>query len=68
MNFTSYEQVIINDLIHLLETKGFKRFKNFAIDVIVDKSNSWEFGGQVNIKFDFRILRTVEKVEYYEFG
>lgn len=67
-NINTYEQVIINDMILLLEKKGFKRFENFATDVIVDKSNSWVFGGKVNIKFDFIILRAVGKGEYYEFG
>jgi len=63
-----YEQVIINDMILLLEKKGFKRFENFDTDVIVEKNDWWSFTGTVNIKFDFKIERNVGKGEYYEFG
>ena len=67
-NLTQYEQVIINDIILLLDKKGFKRFVNFDTDVIVDKCNYWSFTGRVNIIFDFKTDSTVRKGEYYEFG
>ncbi len=66
--FTPYEQVIVNDMILLLEKKGFKRFESFEMDVIVDRNNWWSFTGTINIKFNFIIERDVEKGEYYEFG
>jgi hypothetical protein len=65
---TPYEQVIVNDMILLLEKKGFKRFESFEMDVIVDRNNWWSFTGTINIKFNFIIERDVEKGEYYEFG
>ncbi|SHM99882.1 hypothetical protein SAMN02746066_04288 [Anaerosporobacter mobilis DSM 15930] len=67
-NLTQYEQVIINDIILLLEKKGFRRFVNFDTDVNVDKNNYWSFTGRINIKFDFKTEKKVRKGEYYEFG
>lgn len=66
-NLNPYEQVIINDIILLLEKKGFKRFENFHISTTVDKSNWWEFTGKMNIRFDFKIDKNIERGVYYEF-
>lgn len=67
-NLTQYEQVIINDIILLLEKKGFKRFVNFNTDAIVNRSNYWSFNGRINIYFDFKTDSKVRKGKYYEFG
>lgn len=67
-NLTLYEQVIINDMILLLEKKGFRRFVNFNTNVNVDKNNYWSFTGKINITFDFKTEKKVRRGEYYEFG
>jgi hypothetical protein len=67
-NLSPYEQVIISDIILLLEKKGFKRFENFYINTVVDKSNWWDFTGKMNVKFNFKIYRIIERGGYYEFG
>lgn len=67
-NLNPYEQIIINDIILLLEKKGFKRFENFHISTMVDKGNWWEFNGKMNVKFNFKIDRNIERGVYYEFG
>jgi len=66
-NLTYYEQVIINDIIRLLEKKGFKRFVNFDTNMIVYRNNYWSFIGRVNIEFNFKTNSKVKKGEYYEF-
>ena len=64
-----FEQLIVNDLIELLEKKGFLRFENF--DIPMDDINSqgyWQFN-LIESKevFAFQFDKTVED-KYYEFG
>lgn len=67
-NLNPYEQVIISDIILMLEKKEFKRFENFHINTVVDKSNWWKFTGKMNVIFNFKIDRDIERGGYYEFG
>ena len=63
----SYEQLIVDDVVKLLERKGFERFKNFDIDLRVEEKN-WNFT-ILNDYFNFKEeLKKIEGEKYYGFG
>lgn len=66
-----FEEVIVNDLIELLDLKGFGGFRSFDIGGLsVDKTEMWFFDDSVAVinDFSFLINLTVERGMYYEFG
>ena len=65
-----FEQVIINDLINLLNKKGFEGFRSFDIGgLVADSSINWLFDyNTVDTKsFSFSCEQKVERGLYYEF-
>lgn len=66
-DLNSYEKLIVDDIIKLLERKGFERFKNFDIDLRVEEKN-WNFA-ILNEYFSFKEeLKKIEGEKYYGFG
>ncbi|MBA4688118.1 MAG: hypothetical protein H2184_13250 [Candidatus Galacturonibacter soehngenii] len=66
-DLNSFEQVMANDLVCLLEKKGFERFKDFEMESCVENNSYWIFDGKVDIKFNFANMQNVKKGVYYEF-
>lgn len=62
-----YESLIIEDLRELLIKKGFEQFKNFNVDIQVDKSY-WSFDNTFNLNLDYDFKAEISKEDYYEFG
>lgn len=64
-----FEQLIVNDVIELLEKKGFLRFSGFERNVPdISINNFWDFKlPKARKKFSFEIDQIVEDT-YYEFG
>jgi hypothetical protein len=70
-DLNQFERVIICDLVNLLRTKGFERFRNFEISVLVlDIGNKWIFDSSTTdtSTFSFNINQKVERGLFYEFG
>lgn len=76
-DLNEYEQVIINDLIHLLQKKGFETFHNFHIQQEIN-SYFWDFGFNFifepeistttwSFGFDFNIDQEIS-TEIWEYG
>jgi hypothetical protein len=66
----SFENVIVNDLIKLLEKKGFRGFRNFCISQeVTDKTEVWKFDCEdvETNEFPFIINKNVDRSLYYEF-
>lgn len=66
-DLNSYEQLIVDDIVRLLEEKGFERFKNFDMDLRVEEKN-WNFvilNDYFNFKEEFK---KIEEEKYYGFG
>ena len=66
-----YESVIVNDLVKLLNKKGFGGFRNFDVSRnTIDKTEMWTFDCLDNAtnEFSFILERSVERNLYYEFG
>lgn len=60
---TSYQQVIVDDLVDLLEKKNLNTFVNFFVAKEVKPCSGWEFDDG----FYFDCDKKIERREYYEF-
>lgn len=62
-----YESLIIEDLRKLLIKKGFEQFKNFNVDIEVERSY-WSFDNIFNLNLNYDFKAEISKEDYYEFG
>ena len=62
-----FERIIINDLIKLLERKGFDGFHGFNIPNELSVDELWTFEYSSQSGFSFNINLTVKEDEHYEF-
>lgn len=65
--YNDYEMLIIDDIIKLLKSKGFEKFKNFKIDKDYNiQDNFFKFDFRIELDFNFQFDIKI-KEDFYEF-